>query len=76
MADELVTILIKAPLTREELQEVLQKVREIEQRDPSRVFVIAADAPGLSVEEGGRVLNGLEPPIPYLRYEIKKEWGR
>lgn len=31
MANEMVTIVIKAPLSREELQELLQKVREIEQ---------------------------------------------
>lgn len=78
MANEMVTIFISAPLSREELQEIFQKVREIEQRDPSRHFVITADAPGLSVEEGEQVMNGLRPPIPppHLRYEVKKERWR
>ena len=78
MAGEMVTIHISAPLTREELQEIIQKVREIEQRDPSRVFAITADAPGLSMEEGEQVMSDLKPPIPHphLHYEVPKERWR
>lgn len=50
---------ISAKFTLDELREVLQKVREIEQKDPKRFFGIWIEAPELNRDEICRLFESI-----------------
>ena len=60
---------IKGTLTKDELLEVLQKVRDIEQRDTKREFKIIANVPEMTVEELKAIYAKVKPPLPYIYVE-------
>jgi hypothetical protein len=48
-----------------ELLEVLQKIRDIEQRNPKRDFKIFVDAPDMSRDMVKGIFARISPPLPY-----------
>jgi hypothetical protein len=60
-------ILIEGELTKEELRELLQRVRDLEQREPARTVMVFVDAPACKEEEMLEVLRSIRPPMPNVR---------
>lgn len=50
--------------TREELRELLQRIRDLEQREPARTVMVLVDAPAYKEEEMLEILRSIEPPMP------------
>lgn len=63
---------IMGKFTKEELVELLQKVRDIERRKEGTVHVLV-NCPGLTVAEVTEITDELKPPIPYKEvFSIKR----
>lgn len=54
----------QGPFTKDELQEMLQALRDIEQRDTSRHFSMLGNFEELTTDEILDVLGSVEPPYP------------
>lgn len=65
-----IQLVVDPDLSKEELKELLQKIRDIEQREPSRLFHIGIKLPDWSKEDVLEVLRSVDPPFPK---EIVKE---
>lgn len=57
-------MIFQGSFTKDELQEMLQALRDIEQRDTSRHFAMLGNFEELSVEELLDVLRSVDPPYP------------
>jgi hypothetical protein len=54
-------------ITRTELLTALQGLRDVEQKDPTRIdLFILVNTPDLTTEEVTGMLNSLKPPLPYM----------
>ena len=54
-------------VTKEEIQQAMQAMRDVEQKDPKRIeLFILANVQDLSQEETKRMLSELRPPLPYM----------
>lgn len=52
-------------LSIEELKKLLQCIREIEQKDPKRLFKIWIEPPDKTVKEMEEALSSVEPGFPF-----------
>ncbi len=53
-------------LTKEELQQLIQSIRDCEQKSfPDKEVFIWIDAPGLSASEGKQISASIKPPYKY-----------
>ena len=53
-------------LTKEELQQLIQSIRDCEQKSfPDKEVFIWIDAPELSASEGKQILASIKPPYKY-----------
>lgn len=55
---------IMGKFTKEELTELLQKVRDIERRKEGTVYVLV-NCPGLTTAEITEITDGIKPPLPH-----------
>lgn len=60
----MVTINIMGKFTKEELVELLQKVRDIERRKEGTVYILVK-CPDLTAAEVAEITDGIKPPLPY-----------
>lgn len=55
-------------ITESELKAALQGLRNVEQENPERIMMIAmVTAPALEIEQLNGVLQGIRPPIEYMK---------
>ena len=66
------SVTVDGPFTPDELVELLQKVRDIEQREPDRPFTVRVKAPHLTTEEARAILERVQPPLPHI--EAVADW--
>ena len=57
---------LEGPELTDEVLEILQKVRDIEQRSPTREFKLFVDAPTMSKDRLKVIFSKIKPPLPYV----------
>lgn len=58
-------IWIEGEFAKEELRELLQRVRDLERREPDRTVMVFVDAPSYKEEEILEIMRSIEPPMPH-----------
>lgn len=69
-------IAFHGPFTADEFRELLQTLRNIEQRDPSRHFDIRGNFEEFSTDEIMDVLRSVEPPYPAGAWPLNRPAGK